>query len=186
MPPPDSSTSPGFIERSRRMIHKGKKYDYEMVTIERPNGRIIEREVVRHPGAVVIVPVLPDRRLAMISVYRIAPGRKLLEFPAGTLEKGEDPAFCAGRELIEETGYKAATLAPLGWFHTTPGLTDEKMYAFVASGLQHVGQDLEEDEEIDVVPMTVMEVIDLLDRGDLHDAKSMLALSLALRKGLIQ
>lgn len=168
-----------------------------MVTVARPNGRAVEREVVRHPGAVVIVPILEGKtpsdpkRVVAIRNYRISVGARLLEFPAGTLEAGEDPSACAGRELIEETGYEAATLAPLGWFHTTPGLTDEKMYAFAATSLQHIGQDLEEDEDIEVVTLATTEALGMIDRGEIgasgwSDAKSMLALLLAERRGLLR
>lgn len=179
----------GFVERSRRLIHKGRKFDFEMVSVQRPSGRVIEREVVRHPGAVVIVPILPDGRVVAIRNYRIAVGQRLTEFPAGTLEPPESPATCAARELIEETGYEAATLAPLGWFHTTPGLTDEKMYAFAATSLKHIGQRLEEDEDIQVVTIATSEALAMLDQGATggwSDAKSMLALLLAERAGFLR
>jgi ADP-ribose pyrophosphatase len=147
---------------------------------------VLEREVVRHPGAVVIVPVRDDRQVVLIRNRRIAlGGASLLECPAGTLEPGEDPSVCASRELVEETGYKAATVRPLGWFYTTPGLTDEKMYAFAATGLTAVGQDLEEDENIVVEVMPEREALQAITSGDLRDAKSMLALLLAERAGVL-
>lgn len=176
----------GFSETSRRLIHHGKKFDFEMVTVTFPGGRELSREVVRHPGAVVIVPVLDTGELVLIWNKRVSIGQKLLECPAGTLEKGEDPARCAGRELIEETGYEAATILPLGWFHTTPGLTDEKMYAYVAKGLTHVGQDLEEDEDIEVEIVGAGEALGRIDRGLFSDAKSMLAILLAHRGGHLE
>ncbi|MBC7773467.1 MAG: NUDIX hydrolase [Pyrinomonadaceae bacterium] len=175
--------SDGMTETSRTLIHHGKKFDFEMVTVTLPGGRQLTREVVRHPGAVVIVPILENGDVVLIWNKRISIGQKLLECPAGTLEKGEEPALCAGRELIEETGYEAATILPLGWFHTTPGLTDEKMYAFVATGLKEVGQDLEEDENIEVEVVKAGEALGRIDRGEFSDAKSMLALLLAHRKG---
>ncbi len=174
------------------MIHKGRKFDFEMVSVQRPSGRVVQREVVRHPGAVIILPILPDGRVVAIRNYRIAVGARLYEFPAGTLEPPEAPEACAARELIEETGFQAATLAPLGWFHTTPGLTDEKMYAFVATSLVHVGQRLEEDEDIEVVGLTITEALTMLGQPGTtasapaacwSDAKSMLTLLLAQRAG---
>lgn len=172
-----------FTETSRRLIHHGKKFDFEMVTVTFPGGRQLTREIVRHPGAVVIVPILDNGDVVLIWNKRISIGQKLLECPAGTLEKGEEPALCAARELIEETGYEAATIVPLGWFHTTPGLTDEKMHAFAAKGLKEVGQNLEEDEDIEVEVVKAGEALGRIDRGEFSDAKSMLALLLAHRKG---
>jgi ADP-ribose pyrophosphatase len=92
---------------------------------------------------------------------------------------------CAGRELIEETGYRAANIRSLGWFYTTPGLTDERMHAFAATGLVHVGQDLEDDETIDVEAVEPARVLGMIGSGEMRDAKSMLAVLLADRAGLL-
>jgi ADP-ribose pyrophosphatase len=175
----------------RRLIHRGKKFDLEMVRVAMPSGRTVEREVVRHPGAVCIVPVLepgpvPAPRLVMIRNRRFALGVELLEFPAGTLEPGEDPVQCAARELIEETGYRAERIQPLGTFFTTPGMTDERMHAYAASGLAPVGQDLEEDEQIRVEVVDASWALAAVDRGDLMDAKSIVSLFLALRRGVLR
>lgn len=180
MPP-----SAGTKVVSRRTIHKGKKFDFEMVKVDAGGGRTIEREVVRHPGAVTIVPVLDDGRVVMIRNRRIAVDAWLYEFPAGTLDAKEGPEACARRELIEETGYRATAMLPLGWFYTTPGLTDERMHAFVGTGLVEVGQALEEDEQIEVEAMEVERVLRMIDSGEIVDAKSMLALLLAQRRGLL-
>lgn len=175
----------------RRLIHKGAKFDFEAVSLTMPDGSVVSRDVVRHPGAVCIVPVLDDARLLLIRNLRVATTGWLWEFPAGTLEPPEPPIECAARELIEETGHRAAILRPCGTFFTSPGLSDERMYAFVATSLTPVGQDLQADERIEVHPTpmnTVMEMLDADARADgdrLMDAKSMLALMLALRKGLI-
>lgn len=170
---------------TRRLIHKGRKFDFEMVNVRLPSGRTVEREVVGHPGAVVIVPLLDDNRIALIRNYRIALDATLFECPAGTLEPPEPPESCASRELIEETGFRAATIIPLGWFYTTPGLTDEKMFAFVAKDLTPVGQDLQDDECITVSPVPVDEAFAMIDRGEIADAKSILSLLLARRRGLV-
>jgi len=180
---PSAPGRAGFSEQSRTLIHKGRKFDFEMVTVDLKNGKTLQREVVRHPGAVVIVPILDNGDVVLIRNSRIAIGQVLLECPAGTLEANEEPAICAGRELIEETGYEAATIASLGWFYTTPGLTDEKMYAFAASGLKHVGQALEEDENIVVEIVPGAEAVRRAEQGEMFDAKSMLAILLAQRGG---
>jgi len=170
----------------RTTLHKGRKFDFELVTTEVAPGRTLTREVVRHPGAVLILPVLPDGRIVLIRNRRIAVDAWLYELPAGTLEPGEDPADCARRELEEETGYRAQRMDPLVTFYTTPGLTDEKMRAFVATGLTSVGQALEEDENIEVHPTPIPDVLAMIDRGELVDGKSILALLLALRRGLLR
>lgn len=191
-------------------LHRGRRFDFEMLTVEYPPAapgqpsRTLDRENVRHPGAVVVVPILEQagrRSVVLIRNFRAAAGEYVLECCAGTLERprrdggdfgpGEDPAVCARRELVEETGYRASSLVPLGgpaganWFYTTPGLTDERMHAFAATGLTLVGQALEADEDIRVEIIDAREALALIATGRLHDAKSMLALLLAERAGLL-
>jgi len=169
----------------RTVLCRGSKFDFERLAFETDAGERIEREMVRHPGAVVVVPVLDDGRIVLIRNRRIVVGTTLWELPAGTLEADEDPARCAARELAEETGYRARTVDFLGSFYTTPGLTDELMRAWAARGLEPVGQALEPGEEIEVRPVPRDEAMRMLDDGDLMDAKSMLALLLADRRGLL-
>lgn len=169
----------------RTVLCKGRRFDFERVVYAAPGGERIEREVVRHPGAVVVVPLLDDGRIVLIRNRRYAVGTTLWELPAGTLEAGEEPARCAARELTEETGFRARTVDPLGSFYTTPGLTDELMHAYCARGLTEVGQALEPGEEIEVHPVPRADAIRMLDDGDLIDAKSMLALLIAQRRGFL-
>lgn len=193
-------------------LHVGKKWDLVRLSVRRPSGKVMEREVVRHPGAVIVVPVMSGdqaeragkgRRgdgahVVLIRNFRIATGAWLYECCAGTLERdkaggevggfvgaGEDPRACADRELIEETGYRAGRLVSLGpdWFYTTPGLTDEQMHMFVATDLEHVGQDLEEDESIEVEVIPAARAIAMVIDGRIRDGKSMVALMLAERAG---
>ena len=188
---------------THRTIHRGRKFDFEMVRIERPGRKPIDREMVRHPGAVVVVPILDSGQIVLIRNTRWAlsakgadghsgPPEVLWECCAGTIERNpeaagglEDPAICAGRELIEETGYKSSNILSMGWFYTTPGMTDERMHAFAATGLQLVGQKLEEDESIQVEAVSVERAWTMIDSGELRDAKSMLAITLAARRGLL-
>lgn len=177
-------------QSERTLLHHGKKFDLEMVRFTSASGRTIQREVVRHGGAVCILPILqstsdPAPRIVMIRVHRFTLARDLWELPAGTIEPAEPPHACAARELIEETGYRADSITSLGSFYTTPGMTDERMHAFAATGLTHVGQRLEEDEQIQPKLLTTAEALALLDSGELMDAKSIVTLTLALRKGLI-
>lgn len=141
------------------------------------DGRKVAREVVIHPGAVVILPLLEDGRVVMIRQLRHAVDQTLLELPAGTLEADEQPMDCAVRELEEETGYRAAAIEPLTTFYTSPGVLSETMYAFVARGLTHVGQRLDETERIDVECMTLDDVAHLLRGGKLRDGKTIAALA---------
>ncbi len=111
---------------ARRTLHHGRKFDYEQLTVRAPSGKEHTRELVRHPGAVVIVPLLETpkgRCLVLIRVYRASLDALAWECCAGTLEKDEHPALCAGRELVEETGYQARTVTELARFHTSPGLS---------------------------------------------------------------
>lgn len=169
----------------RRVVLQGAKFDFEEVTLAGRNGRELKRQMVRHPGAATILPVLDDGRLVLVRNDRFAVGALLLELPAGTLDGGEDPEACAARELREETGYEAATIERLGRFHTTPGLTNELMHAYVARGLTEVGQALEEDEELTVEPHSPASVFGMIDRGEITDAKTILTVLLAARRGVI-
>lgn len=170
---------------ARRTIHKGRKFDFEIASV-RQGGKVLDREVVRHPGAVTVLPVLDDGRLILVRNFRFAVEQRLLECCAGTIERGEEPARCAERELIEETGYRSDHLIPLGAFYTTPGMTDERMHAFVATNLSHVGQALEEDESIDVETLDAAQVLDMIDRGEIVDGKSIATILMAERRGLLR
>ncbi|MBM4108837.1 MAG: NUDIX domain-containing protein [Phycisphaerae bacterium] len=181
----------------RSLVRKGAKFDFEVVTIDAGNGHTLEREIVRHPGAVVVLPILEAAgqppRVVLIRNDRVSVERRLWELPAGTRESGEDPGRTAARELEEETGYSAATLEPLGRFYTSPGLSDERMWAFVARGLTPVGQRLGPDERLSVHPTPVSAVLRMIDRagevgeddGRIEDGKSMVVLLWAARRGLL-
>ncbi len=176
-------------EVSRIVLHKGAKFNFEQVVFTGRDGKELRREVVRHPGAVVILPILelPGQPQCVVFIrnFRTAIGHELWELPAGTRETGEEPAFTAERELIEETGYKSATITELGRFYTSPGLSDELMYAYVAKGLVEVGQHLEADENITVHCVPLNEAFAMIERGEVLDAKSVLTLLWARSKGML-
>lgn len=180
-----------MTEVSRQTLHKGKKFDLERLTLRNTHGREITRECIRHPGAVVLLPILErpasegGRAVVFVRNERFSVGRTLLELPAGTREPGEDPALTGARELIEETGYRAATITPLIRFYTTPGMTDELMWAYVATGLTHVGQNLEEDENLVPEMIPVETALSMARRGEIEDGKSVVALLLAHANGLL-
>lgn len=170
----------------RTVLHRGRKFDFESLRVTAPDGTSTTRECVRHPGAVVILPVLlrgDGPELVLIRNWRASLETWIWELPAGTLEKGEDPRVCAERELREETGYGAATFHSLTRFHTSPGLSDEIMYAFVATGLLPGPQALEEDEQVTVHVKTLRATLELIESGSMTDSKSILTILLAMRAG---
>jgi len=169
----------------REIIHRGVRFDLERLRVTTSAGDEVVREVVRHPGAVVIVALDGAGGVVLIRNQRPAVGRAVWELPAGTLEPGEAPEITAGRELEEETGYRPERVEKLGEFYTTPGLTDELMRAFVARGLTLAGQRLEAGEEIEAEVVPLERAWAMIDSGELMDAKSIVALLLAHRKGLL-
>lgn len=173
-------------EIGRTTIRHGRKFDFEVLKVQMPGGKTLEADIVRHGGSAVILPVFETggrKSVVFVKNHRFSIGRPLLEIPAGTLEKGEDPMVCAGRELIEETGFRAARVEPLVEFFPTPGMTNERMHAFLATDLTEVGQDLEEDESIEVEIIPAAEAIAMASDGRLEDGKSILAILLAARLG---
>lgn len=171
---------------AERQLHDAGRFRFAELTVRGPDGIDRPRAIVRHPGAVIILPILGDGRIATIRNHRYALNTELLELPAGTLEPGEDPRHAAERECAEETGYRPGELLSLGSFYTTPGLTDELMHMFVATKLTHVGQDLDEDEALRVDPLPPAELLAMLDDGRLTDGKTMLLLHIALTRGIIR
>ena len=147
-----------------------------------PDGRRVELDIVRHPGASAVVPFASDDEVVLIRQHRHAAGGLILEVPAGKLDPGEAPEACAVRELEEETGLRAATLEPLGWIFTTPGFTDEKIHLFAASQLEEVEARPQADEHIECVRMPLARALEHVWRGEIPDAKSALALIHAARR----
>jgi ADP-ribose pyrophosphatase len=165
-----------------RTTHRGRLLTVEVLRWTDARGRAVEREIVRHPGAVVIVPWLDDQRLVLIRNERVAAGQRLLELPAGTLEPGEAPQAAAGRELAEETGYRPGRVTPIGEFYTTPGFCDELIRVFEATELDPVGQDLDPGEQIEVEVVALAEALAMIDDGRIRDGKTIAAILLADRR----
>jgi ADP-ribose pyrophosphatase len=161
----------------KQVIYDGVKLRLELHHLEdEATGRPHQREVVVHPGAVVVLGLLDDGRVVLIRNRRYAVGETLIELPAGTLEKNEDPMNCAGRELLEETGYLAGRLKPIGNYYTSPGILSEKMYAFAAYDLMKQKTALEEGEEIEVEPTDFDEAIQMIRDGRIQDGKTIATL----------
>jgi ADP-ribose pyrophosphatase len=141
-----------------------------------PDGSEGSREFVVHPGAVLIVPILADGRLVLERQFRYPVGRVMLEFPAGKIDPQESPLATAQRELREEAGYSAANWQHLGTVHPEIGYSSEVIEMYVATGLSHVGAQLDEGEFLDVVPMTEPRLLEAFDRGEVTDGKTVAAL----------
>lgn len=165
-------------KKTTETLFRGVKFDVERRSVPTGAGGTAQREVVIHPGAVVVLPLLDDGRIVMIRNHRFAVEETLWELCAGTLEEGESPEETAARELVEETGYRAERLEPLTTFYTSPGICDERMYAFLATGLTEVGQDLEETERIEVELVTRERALEMVRSGEIRDGKTMATLLL--------
>lgn len=145
------------------------------------------REVVEHPGAVAVVPVLDTGEIVLVRQYRHAVAETLWEVPAGTLEKGESPERCAERELEEETGFRPGHLTKIAQYYLAPGYSTEIMHLYVASELMMAGQKCQEDEEIDVRRFSLEDALEMVRRGVVRDSKTIAALYLFkdFRDGLL-
>jgi ADP-ribose pyrophosphatase len=141
-----------------------------------PNGHELDLDVVRHPGATAVVPLLADGDVVMVRQYRHVTGGWLLEVPAGKLGPGEEPEIGARRELAEETGLAGGELRSLGWIWMTPGFCDERIWLYLATGVGQGEQRLEADETIELVTLPLAEAVRRAAGGELVDAKSACAL----------
>jgi ADP-ribose pyrophosphatase len=161
----------------KQVLFTGKKISLEVHHLEDEEaGKRTQREICVHPGAVVILPFLDDKSIILIRNKRYAISQILLELPAGTLEKGEPPMNCAGRELQEETGYLATRMKPIGKFFTSPGILTECMYSFAAFGLQKSNAALEEGEEIEVFSVDYADAVSMIRDGQIQDGKTIATL----------
>jgi ADP-ribose pyrophosphatase len=179
---PDGGEAEGSAELlGRREIYRGHTFDVDVDRVRLPNGREAEMEMVRHRGATAIVPVLADGTVLLVRQSRYATGGWLLEIPAGKLDGGESPETCAARETEEEIGYHPTRLEPLGWIWTTPGFTDEKIWLFLATGLEEAQQELEADEILSIERLPLADAVEKALAGEIHDSKSVTALLRAAR-----
>lgn len=160
-----------------KTVYQGKLIDLRVDTVQLPDGKEAQREVVVHPEVVAMLPVLEDGRLVLVRQYREAVGRTLLEIPAGGIDDGETPEQAVRREMKEETGYGVGSLEKLAAFYSSPGFTTEKMHLYRLHDLTP-GKATEENDQIEVVSMTPEDAWNAVASGDMADAKSILALAL--------
>jgi ADP-ribose pyrophosphatase len=148
----------------------------DVLDVELESGGQSVREIVRHPGAAVVLPQLPDGRLVLVRQFRKAVEKFLVEAVAGTLEDGEDPDACALRELVEETGHAAGDLVKMGVVYPAPGYTDELLHMYYArlSGIRQAASP-DEDENLEIVYVSPREFEGMIGRGEIEDAKTLAA-----------
>ena len=164
-----------------RRVYSGRIVSLDVDRVRFPNGSEGEIEMIRHSGASAVVPFLSDPagedpQILLLRQYRYASNGYMWEVPAGRLDEGEDPEACARRELAEETGCTAERVERLTTMYTTPGFTDEKIHLFMATGLVHGEHAREHDEFIEVETMPISRALELVERGEISDGKTIVAL----------
>lgn len=160
--------------KESKIIYNGNVVKLRIDYIEDKEMRI--REVVQHPGAVAILPLVSDEKIILVKQYRHPIGKWILEVPAGTLKEGESPEECALRELEEETGYKAGKLTKMLTIYPSPGYSTETIHIYIASKLERSTQRLEEDEELETVEIGLDEAIRKLLKSGEVDGKTLIVL----------
>jgi len=161
---------------SSKTLYRGKLLDLRLDEVLLSSGRRVRREIVVHPGASAILPIVEPGKILMVRQYRHPVGEVLLEIPAGTLKPGEDPMACAARELEEETGYRAGKLAHLATIYPAPGYSSETLHIYLARDLRKGVQALEVDESISVIEMSIDQVLEGIRDGGVKDSKTIVAI----------
>ncbi|WP_088816113.1 MULTISPECIES: NUDIX domain-containing protein [Listeria] len=163
---------------SEETIFKGRVVELSVANVRLPNGKIAKRELIKHPGAVGIIPITHDGKIVMVEQYRKPLEKTVVEIPAGKMEVNEPKEETAQRELEEETGYKASGLELLTSFYTAPGFADEIIHIYVARGLHKQNKPLaqDDDEFINVLEVTLDEAKQLIEEASICDAKTMFAI----------
>ena len=163
-------------------VFDGKLLHVKRDTVRLPDGKTATREYIAHPGAVMIIPRLPDGKLLMERQFRYPLARIFIEFPAGKIDPGEDPATTAARELLEETGYTAERWSHIGTLHPLITYSTERIEIYTADALTFVGAKLDAGEFIEILSATLEEALAWIDRGEITDVKTMLGLLLLARR----
>lgn len=163
------------------LIYEGHIFTVVVDTVQN-DGKQFKREIVEHNGGVVILGQPSKREILLIRQYRYSVDEELIELPAGRLEKGEDRDAAAARELIEETGYKGTHWKQIAGVFSAPGFCNELLTFHHATGLEWVGKKLDEDEETDVMQVTVEEAWQLVREGKVRDAKTVAGIALLYKE----
>jgi len=166
---------------SSKIIYQGRLLDVRIDEVSLPNGNTSTREWIKHPGAVCIIPRLPDNRIALIRQYRYPVKKEMIELPAGKLEENENPEACAKREMEEEIGYRTEKLTLLTHFHPAVGFADEIMGLYLAESLVKTAPNQDEDEFLELMPTPLDEALKMIWEGKIIDAKTIIGLLWAER-----
>jgi ADP-ribose pyrophosphatase len=175
-----------FKLKKSEIIFEGKVFNLQVDQIEYNSGHKGIREIAVHPGGAVVLPVKDDGKIIMVKQFRYPLQKIILEFPAGKLDKGEDPQLCAIRELEEETGYKAKKIEKLGAIYTTPGFCTEILHLYFAKDLTSGDYNREEGEYgMEIMEFTKKEIEEKIKSGEINDAKTICAMQYANLLNLI-
>jgi len=158
------------------VVYKGDFLDVRRDEVLLPNGETGTREWINHPGAVVIIPILPNGEIALIKQFRYAARSEFLELPAGKLDEGEDPKACAFRELEEEIGYRAGEMQFIAKIHPAIGFANEIMSIYLAEDLKKTNYNRDKDEFIELIPTNMEEALNLVWENKITDVKSIIGL----------
>ena len=162
-------------------VFQGRAFKIRRDTLKTPDGNETKFDIVEHTGSVIIIPIDADGNMLFVRQYRHAAGKDLLELPAGTRDDDEPYEDCAAREIREETGMAAGKLERIGDFYLAPGYSTEFMAVFLATELSHDPLEADDDEFLQVEKISVRDAIQMAERGEMPDAKSLAALFLAKR-----
>ncbi|OEH93602.1 NUDIX hydrolase [Bacillus solimangrovi] len=179
-----------FTEKtlSSEQIFEGRIINLQVDEVELPNGKKSKRELVKHPGAVAIIPITREGKIVLVRQYRKPLEKMVVEIPAGKLEKNEAPFQTAERELQEETGYRCQALQYVTSFYTSPGFADEIVHLYYTDQLERleVPLDTDEDEFVEVIEVTLDEAFKLVREKQIYDAKTAYAIQYLQLKQLVK
>jgi ADP-ribose pyrophosphatase len=161
---------------SSKTLYEGNVFSVRQDRLTEPGGVEVRRDIVVHQGSVVLLPIFPDGDILMVRQYRHAIGASIWELVAGRLVKGESRPAAARRELIEETGYSASRVRQILEIFPSPGFVSERMWIFAATGLRKGMAQMEEDERISAKKFSLAALENMIERGSLHDGKSVAAI----------
>jgi len=164
---------------SRTILHQGRTFDLVQENVTLENGVTTDTDFVVHPGAAAIIAMVDESSILLLKQYRHALREYIWEIPAGKLDPQESMLKCAQRELIEETGYAADQWQKLGAIAPIPSYSDERIYIYLATDLAPTARDLDMDEIIDVHEVKFDKALEMIKRGEIHDAKSIVGIYLA-------
>ena len=170
-----------MVDLKETKISSQQKFSGQLINlyldqVELPNGKVSTREWVDHPGAVCLIPVLPNGQICLIRQFRYGPREEFIEIPAGKLNKGESSLHCAHRELEEETGYQSNKLTFLTNIHPAIGFSNEKMWIYLAEDLVKTENNLDHDEFLELLPTSLEDALAWVWSGKITDVKTIIGI----------